>query len=948
MHLLVDLQSCQSGSRLGGIGRYSLELAKAMARQWQGSRFSVLLNDRFGSAEASVRRHFKDLLPQSDIHVFPAPRNCRYIHDGGVLASDAAVIRNEFIQQMKPDAVHISSLIEGLTEDVVTSIEPDSPWLNAVTVYDLIPLKQPEKYLGDATVRAHYFEKVAQFAHADVLLGISDFSTAEIIDHIGDFGGVAKSILGGIDPRFQPNPDVQKQFGAEFSRLGITRPFLLYTASFDARKNQKGLIEAFARLPRKIRNGYQLVLVGNGWPGVYNELADFGRSAGLADDSLVFPGHISDELLAALYCAAELFVFPSLWEGLGMPVLEAMASGTPSIGSNTTSVPEVLGLKEASFDQNDPSEIAALMKRALTDTNFNGQLRDHAAAHSAVITWEASAKKAIAAIEDAAGRKRGKSRQFALQSPATSELDDLEALSLAEAKRRLANDPAAIGEHVNLGWLTTWDKRCGIASYSMNLIDFIPYDVTVLRQSARGTEKFQTERKVSTVRSWDEGKSASLHQAREAVRKLGMTDVIVQFNYGLFNFEALAGFITDLVADGVNAHIALHSTVDPLDEPGHRLSELADALRACGRVYVHSDHDIERLAKLGVKENVRTIPLGIRRISTKGSKAASGKKAPLTVGSYGFFLPHKGLLELIEAVGILRNSGNPVRLKLVNACYGDSGGVSQGLIDEAQELVAKSNLQDLVEFHTGYESDQDSAALLAECDLIAFPYQQTGESASAAIRMPLAIGKPILTTPLAIFDDLKELVFKSKGCTPEDLAEAIKDVGGRIRSGDEEVKARLDRTARRVAAHDYRGVAEYLAHDLATYSLCVRSSEKFAASQSNVLVKDSTWTGDRWVSTYPGLMMFGPHISLEPGIYSVTIDYRSIRDYGDDRPTVTVTADNSATILSEFGLDQQAARGPATHYFHVSNQREAVEILIRSGNPAAVEIFGYTLAKREN
>ena len=950
MHLLIDLQSCQSGSRLGGIGRYSLELAKAMARRSDGIRFSLLLSDRGSAGEFAVRREFRDLLPQSEIHVFPAPRNCRYIHDGGVLARDAEIIRNRFIADLKPDVVHLSSLIEGLTEDIVTSIDADSPWLSAVTVYDLIPLKQPDKYLSDPTVRSHYFDKVSQFRNADVLLGISDFSTREILDHIGKFDGIAKNILGGIDPIFRPNPEARQQYAQKFTGMGITRRFVMYTASFDNRKNQKGLIEAFAKLPWKLRKDYQLVLVGNGWPGVYNELKDFGGKLGLRDDSIVFPGHVSDEDLAALYSLAELFVFPSLWEGLGMPVLEAMASGTPCIGSNTTSVPEVLGMAEASFDPTNSAEISALMERSLTDTAFRQKLTRHAATHSATMNWDASAAKALDGIKEAkekSGKKRGK-KGYALTRPATSELADLELLSIAEAKRQLLADQAEAAEQMKIGWLTTWDKRCGIASYSRNILDNFPFDATVLRQNGQGGERFELARKISTIRSWDEGKNAALDEVAEAVEKLRLTDLVIQFNYGLFNFDELNRLIVTLFETGVNCHIVLHSTFDPLEEQGHRLAELAEGLRSCARVFVHSDRDVERLATLGVSENVRVIPLGIRRLeAVEGTRPKRKKAAPLTIGSYGFFLPHKGLIELIKATRILRDGGENVRLKLVNACYGDSGGVSQGLIDEARQLVETLSLGDAVEFHTDYASDEASAALLADCDLIAFPYQQTGESASAAIRMPLAIGKPILTTPLSIFDDLKELVFQADGCSPSDIADAIKRLGGDIRAGSGDVPAILNRMEKRVAAHDFRAIAIYLAREIATCSLCTRTVERFTAAKSRLLTRDATWAGDRWVSTNPGLMLFGPHIALEPGIYALVLDYRSLETTANDPPSVTITADNSATTLLEFNLDEQPRGATAIRHFHIDRPRNAVEVLIRSGNSAIVEVFGYNIVQYE-
>jgi len=950
MHLLIDLQSCQSGSRLGGIGRYSLDLAKATARHFTGDRLSILLNDKNQAGEFTVRSEFKDLIPQSDIHLFPQPENCRYIHDDGILASDAALIRNRYILDLDPDVVHVSSLLEGFQEDITTTIDVASPWMTAVTVYDLIPLKQPERYLQDERARTHYLEKVSQFANADVLLGISDFSTREILQELPNFKGVARNILGGIDSRFSPNPSAPSQHADAFSAMGIDRPFILYTASFDLRKNQKGLIEAFSKLPAKLRTTHQLVLVGNGWPQMYGDLRDHARSLGISDDALVFPGHVSDEILAALYASCELFVFASLWEGLGMPVLEAMASGAPCIGSNTTSVPEVLGLAEASFDPTNSSEIASLMTRALTDGRFRERLKEHARDHSSKFSWDASALAALDAIDVAAQdrpkkSKRSKKRLYALEKPATSDVADVKELSFAEAKRQLA-DYKGFSELIKVGWLTTWDKRCGIATYSRNFIEHFPLPVTVLRQQSPATESFDVGRKIPTIACWEESKDAQLDEVYKAVEALELTDLVIQFNYGFFNFDQINTLLVELACKGVNVHIVLHSTSDAFDLPGHRLIELAGGLRACANVLVHSVHDVERLAALGVTQNVRLMPLGIRRMDVDSAVAAAEQRSnELVVGSYGFFLPTKGLLELIKAVRLLLDQGVSIRLKLVNACYEDPRGISERLIEEARDLAATLDVASHVEFHTEYMTDEDSATLLSTCDLVAFPYQGTGESASAAIRMALAIGRPILTTPLPIFDDVQDLVFQTDGCAPADIASGISRLASDLQANSDTIQDVLGRMAKRTSVHDYQNLSAYLARMVAAHSLCRREVVTFRASPSNVHNGQSEWVGNRWVAHSPGTMLHGPYIQLDRGIYTIYLDYALPDSTAGELPSVTIAAENGGTVLLEFQLPPQPEIGMAVERFHVDRSHANVEILVRSGTPPRVQILGYEIVR---
>jgi len=173
----------------------------------------------------------------------------------------------------------------------------------------------------------------------------------------------------------------------------------MYTGSFDQRKNHENLIRAFGLLPKDARADYQLLIVGNGWDAMYQRLKHIGKSAGLEDEEIVFAGHVAEEDLVPLYNLCDLFVFPSLAEGFGLPALEAMSCGTPTIGSNCTSLPEVIGFREAQFDPKKPHEIAKVMTRVLIDKNFSDKLRAHGIEHAKKFSWDSSARKAISSFE---------------------------------------------------------------------------------------------------------------------------------------------------------------------------------------------------------------------------------------------------------------------------------------------------------------------------------------------------------------------------------------------------------------------------------------------------------------------------------------------------------------------------------------------------------------------
>ena len=139
--------------------------------------------------------------------------------------------------------------------------------------------------------------------------------------------------------------------------------FLLYVGGVDYRKNIEGTIRGYAELPESVRDAHQLVIACR----IAGSCARLERSLrpelGISPRDLLLTGFVTDEQLAALYRSCELFIFPSLYEGAGLPILEAMSCGAPVAASRTTSVPELLGDLEATFDPADPADIAPLSRR---------------------------------------------------------------------------------------------------------------------------------------------------------------------------------------------------------------------------------------------------------------------------------------------------------------------------------------------------------------------------------------------------------------------------------------------------------------------------------------------------------------------------------------------------------------------------------------------------------
>ena len=137
------------------------------------------------------------------------------------------------------------------------------------------------------------------------------------------------------------------------------------------------MVKSFALLPQRLRLDLSCVIGGKYSPEFISELKHWAVKWGLSEDSLCFPNFVKDDDLICLYRCCKFFIFPSWHEGFGFPVLEAMACGAPVICSNTTSLPEVVGLPEATFNPFDVNSISAKMIQALNDDDFLERLRDH-------------------------------------------------------------------------------------------------------------------------------------------------------------------------------------------------------------------------------------------------------------------------------------------------------------------------------------------------------------------------------------------------------------------------------------------------------------------------------------------------------------------------------------------------------------------------------------------
>jgi glycosyltransferase involved in cell wall biosynthesis len=786
MRIVVDLQSCQSGSRLGGIGRYSIELLKAILRLNTNHEFIILISNLMPDTEISIRNELADYLPQSQIRTFDSIANIHHYKNNKTKIKAAELIREDFLKSLNADVVHITSLFEGLHEEVITSVADFYPKeKTVVTLYDLIPFAMKEKYLVDEHNRKHYEIKIKELKQAGFLLAISEFSRQQGIALLELNPDNIVNISSAADKKFKKINFTTNNEQEIKAKYNIHDKFLMYTGSFDQRKNHVRLIEGFARIAQDNRFGYQLLIVGNGWEGVYQELKLVAEKSGLNKDEVIFAGHIDDNDLVLLYNICDCFIFPSLAEGFGLPVLEAMSCGTPVLCSNCTSLPEVVEFERALFDPRDVKSISKKIEEFINDPELREELKEHVLEQSKKFSWEKSAKITLNIYEQIHEREASRSLEynfidFEEVSSKISEINKIELLpdeAILDISESIFNNRIQAqffnnelhntGSDKNIALMTTWNSRCGIATYSEDTFRHFPKIPYILAPNNEQIENSDTD---NVIRCWDF--ESDLQDVIKSVKKYNIDILYIQFQYGFFNFRYFQDFLIALHNLSIRVVIIFHNTQDPCNEK--QLVTLKYQLEKCLQLIVHSQKDILRLQSLGLKSNLSYLPHGINVPSNTEKHNLDTKDAKL-IAVYGFALPQKGLVEVVQAISILnRKTSGKYSLLMLNAEHGHP--VSREVIENIKCTVIELSLGDCVDLITDFLPYETSISHLQNADLILYPYQYSSESASGAVRIGLATKRPVAVTPLEIFSDMSNKVFYLPGTTPQEIAEGIETI----------------------------------------------------------------------------------------------------------------------------------------------------------------------------
>lgn len=225
--------------------------------------------------------------------------------------------------------------------------------------------------------------------HADHIITISEFSKKEIMKYLKVREKDVTVVPCAVDHKLYRPDYPQEQIQKVLDSYGIRQEYFLYLGTIEPRKNLERLVSAYAMLCRQKQHVPLLVLAGKkGWlcEGIYEKVRRLGM-----ENRILFPGYIPQEECPLLMCGAKAFLFPSLYEGFGMPPLEAMACGTPVIISDTASLPEVAGDAGILVNPGSEKEICRAMKRILEDEAYRKKLGQMGIKRAGKYTWEKSA-----------------------------------------------------------------------------------------------------------------------------------------------------------------------------------------------------------------------------------------------------------------------------------------------------------------------------------------------------------------------------------------------------------------------------------------------------------------------------------------------------------------------------------------------------------------------------
>lgn len=270
-----------------------------------------------------------------------------------------------------------------------------NPAAKIITIHDLTPLLFPEHFKSaDVWLHRLLFSKTIK--NVDKIITVSEYSKKDIIEHINAPEDKIEVVYNGKSEIFHPHPEAELEEIKK--RYNIPYEFILCVGGLHPIKNIPRLLKAYKKV---LENGYRqpLVIVGkkvDKWDPIFHTISQLGL-----EDRVIFTGHINDNDLSLLYSAAQVFVYPCLYAGFGLPPLEAMACGTPVISSNNSSIPEVVGDAGILIDPYQVYDIATAMVHVMDDESMQKKMIKKGKKQAKLFSWDNAARETLNIYKEA-------------------------------------------------------------------------------------------------------------------------------------------------------------------------------------------------------------------------------------------------------------------------------------------------------------------------------------------------------------------------------------------------------------------------------------------------------------------------------------------------------------------------------------------------------------------
>ena len=374
MHIGIDAHAI--GARQGGNETYIANLIKSLAEIDGDNLYTIYLAN--AGAAAQWRESFTSRYKNFSVRLLPPPTP---------LVRVPVYLTYELFRR-PVDVLHVQYTAPPFCRVPVI-----------VTIHDLAFERMPETFTRRGSFQLKLTVRRTAKKAARIAT-VSEYSRQDLLDIYKLPPEKVVVTYNGVESSFTPRPSVPNEAEEVRRRFGVSRDFLLTVGSLQPRKNMVRLIRAYARL-RSEREDFrpQLVIVGRKlW--LASEIFDEVKRQRWADD-VILTGYVADEDLPALYRAARAFVYPSLFEGFGLPPLEAMACGTPVVTSDVSSLPEVTGGAALLIDPNDERALANALIEIVSNERLRAELRERGIAQAKKFTWRDAAEKTLRLYQEA-------------------------------------------------------------------------------------------------------------------------------------------------------------------------------------------------------------------------------------------------------------------------------------------------------------------------------------------------------------------------------------------------------------------------------------------------------------------------------------------------------------------------------------------------------------------